>query len=100
MGCCHQFYVYPAIMASQLGTCGIGVFLIWPLRKRFDRWLERYITLEVIMVPYVVVRSMPGERFTQTVETGKHRLLVDKQTSFGGSSRGPGYAYLLAALGS
>ena len=53
------------------------------------------------MVPYVVVRSMPGERFTQTVQTGKDRLLVDKQTSFGGSDRGPGpYAYLLAALGS
>ena len=52
------------------------------------------------MVPYVVVRSIPGERFTQIVETGKHRLFADKQESFGGSDHGPGpYAFLLAALG-
>jgi len=53
------------------------------------------------MAPYVVVRSLPGERFTQVVETGKHLLFADKQKYFGGSDRGPGpYAYLLAALGS
>jgi len=53
------------------------------------------------MVPYVVVRSVPGERFTQVVHSGKHQLFADKQNSFGGSDRGPGpYAYLLAALGS
>jgi len=53
------------------------------------------------MVPYVIVRSVPGERFTQKIESGKHQLLADKQVSFGGSDHGPGpYAYLLAALGS
>jgi len=53
------------------------------------------------MLPYVIVRSVPGERFTQTVEAGRHQLFADKQTSFGGSDKGPGpYAYLLAALGS
>jgi uncharacterized OsmC-like protein len=53
------------------------------------------------MTPYVVVRSMPGERFTQIVETGEHQLIADKQIAFGGANRGPGpYAYLLAALGS
>lgn len=53
------------------------------------------------MTHYVVVRSMPGERFTQIVEAGEHRLLADKQISFGGANHGPGpYAYLLAALGS
>ena len=53
------------------------------------------------MTPYVVVRSVSGERFTQAVEVGKHQLFADKLISFGGSDRGPGpYAYLLAALGS
>ena len=53
------------------------------------------------MIPYVIVRSISGERFTQVVENGKHQLFADKQVSFGGSDRGPGpYAYLLAALGS
>ena len=53
------------------------------------------------MDPYVIVRSVPGEPFTQTVEAGRHQLFADKQTSFGGSDQGPGpYAYLLAALGS
>ena len=53
------------------------------------------------MASKVVVRSESGERFTQVVETGNHRLLADKQQSFGGSDRGPGpYAFLLAALGS
>ena len=48
----------------------------------------------------VVVRSVAGERFTQEVETGKHRLLGDEPEAYGGSDRGPGpYDYLLAALG-
>lgn len=52
------------------------------------------------MAPYVTVRSFPGERFTQIIESGKHQLFADKQMSFGGSDIGPGpYAYLLAALG-
>ena len=52
------------------------------------------------MVPYVTVRSFPGERFTQVIESGEHQLFADKQISFGGSNRGPApYAYLLAALG-
>ena len=53
------------------------------------------------MDPYVIVRSVPGERFTQTVSVGRHQLFADKQTSFGGSDQGSGpYAYLLASLGS
>ena len=61
----------------------------------------RQAAKEINMAPYVIVRSIKGERFSQSVETGKHRLIADKQTSFGGSDRGPGpYAYLLAALGS
>ena len=52
------------------------------------------------MASNVVVRSLPGERFTQEVETGKHTLLADEPESYGGSDRGPGpYEYLLAALG-
>ncbi len=52
------------------------------------------------MKPYVIVRSMPNERFAQTIDAGKHRLIADKQLSFGGADRGPGpYGFLLAALG-
>jgi len=52
------------------------------------------------MASNVVVRSVPGERLTQAVETGKHPLYADEPESFGGSDRGPGpYEYLLAALG-
>jgi len=52
------------------------------------------------MDPYVIVKSMPNERFTQTIRAGKHRLIADKQPSFGGSDLGPGpYGFLLAALG-
>jgi len=48
----------------------------------------------------VVVRSVQTERFTQEIETGKHKLLGDEPESHGGSDRGPGpYEYLLAALG-
>ena len=48
----------------------------------------------------MVVRSVAGERFTQTVETEGHTLLADEPESHGGSNRGPGpYEYLLAALG-
>ena len=52
------------------------------------------------MEPYVIVRSMPGERFAQIINAGKHRLIADKEVSFGGSALGPGpYGFLLAALG-
>jgi uncharacterized OsmC-like protein len=53
------------------------------------------------MAPYVTVRSILGERFTQEIESGNHRLFSDRQISVGGADRGPGpYGYLLAALGS
>jgi uncharacterized OsmC-like protein len=52
------------------------------------------------MNPYVIVRSLPGERFAQNIKAGKHRLIADKELSFGGSDLGPGpYGFLLAALG-
>ena len=52
------------------------------------------------MASDVVVRSVAGERFTQEIESDKHRLLGDEPASHGGSDRGPGpYEYLLAALG-
>jgi putative redox protein len=48
----------------------------------------------------VVTRSVPGERFTQAVDTGGHKLLGDEPESHGGSDRGPDpYRFLLAALG-
>ncbi len=53
------------------------------------------------MASKVVVRSLPGKRFTQEIGIGKHTLLADEPEEFGGSDRGPGpYEYLLAALGS
>ncbi len=52
------------------------------------------------MASDVVVRSVPGERFTQEVEAGRHKLLGDEPESHGGSDRGPDpYGFLLAALG-
>ena len=49
----------------------------------------------------VVVRSLPGERFTQEIVTGRHTLLADETEAVGGADRGPGpYEFLLAALGS
>ncbi len=52
------------------------------------------------MASDVVLRSVSGERFTQEVETERHKLLGDEPESYGGSDRGPGpYEYLLAALG-
>jgi putative redox protein len=48
----------------------------------------------------VTVRSVPGERFAQTVAAGQHKLAADEPVSFGGSDRGPGsYELLLDALG-
>ena len=48
----------------------------------------------------VVVRSVSGQKFTQEVVAGKHKLMADEPESFGGSDLGPGpYEYLLAALG-
>ncbi len=52
------------------------------------------------MASDVVVRSVRGERFSQEVEAGRHRLVGDEPKAYGGSDRGPGpYEYLLAALG-
>jgi len=52
------------------------------------------------MASKVVVRSVLGERFTQTIQTGKHQLFADEPESLDGSDRGPGpYEYLLSALG-
>ena len=53
------------------------------------------------MASIVVVGSLSGERFTQTIKSGKHQLISDEPESAGGADRGPGpYEYLLAALGS
>ena len=52
------------------------------------------------MASNVAVRSVSGERYTQVIESGKHRLYADEPESVGGADRGPGpYEYLLAALG-
>ena len=49
----------------------------------------------------VLVRSVPGQRFTQTISSGRHIFFADRLESQGGSDKGPGpYSYLLAALGS
>jgi putative redox protein len=48
----------------------------------------------------VIVRSVTGERFTQEVEAGGHRLLADEPQSVGGADRGPSpYEWVLGALG-
>ena len=48
----------------------------------------------------VIVRSVAGERFTQEVESGRHRLLADEPQSVGGADRGPSpYEWVLGALG-
>ncbi len=48
----------------------------------------------------VLVRSMAGDRYTQSVDTGRHRLLADEPESAGGDDRGPTpYEWLLGALG-
>ena len=52
------------------------------------------------MASNVVVRSLPGVRFTQEVEAGSHKLAGDEPQSVGGDDRGPTpYEYLLIALG-
>ena len=49
----------------------------------------------------VTIHSMPGERYAQTIEAGRHTLAADRPGKFGGTDRGPGpYSFLLAALGS
>ncbi len=48
----------------------------------------------------VVVRTVPGERYTQEVSNGRHVYLADEPESTGGADRGPGpYEWLLGALG-
>ena len=48
----------------------------------------------------VTVRSVPGAKFTQEVETNSHRLFGDEPESQGGAGKGPGpYEWLLGALG-
>ncbi len=48
----------------------------------------------------VLVRSLLGDRYTQSVETGRHRLLADEPESVGGADRGPSpYEWLFGALG-
>lgn len=55
---------------------------------------------EPSMESELIVRSVRGERFTQEIESGSHKMLADEPESHGGSNRGPGpYEYLLAALG-
>ena len=36
------------------------------------------------MATAVKVRSVPEERFTQTIAAGKHQLIADEPESFGG----------------
>ena len=52
------------------------------------------------MAADVLVRSLLGDRYTQSVDTGGHRLLADEPESVGGADRGPSpYEWLLGALG-
>ena len=49
----------------------------------------------------IVVRSVAGTKFTQEVDTGRHKLLADEPEAKGGADQGPApYEWLLAALGS
>jgi len=48
----------------------------------------------------VIVRSMDGELYTQTIDAGGHKLVGDEPGAQGGANRGPDpYGFLLAALG-
>jgi len=48
----------------------------------------------------VTIRSIEGERFTQLIEAGGHKLIADRSVLMGGSDSGPGpYSFLLTALG-
>lgn len=63
--------------------------------------LLRAVESEDIMTLEVLVHSVPGQRFTQAVTSGRHVFFADRPESQGGSDKGPGpYSYLLAALGS
>lgn len=49
----------------------------------------------------IAVRSVAGAKFTQEVDTGRHKFLADEPEAKGGTDRGPApYELLLAALGS
>jgi hypothetical protein len=77
--------VHPANTCKEDGYCSTNKY---DLKK------------EAEMASKVVVRSVLGERFTQTIQTGKHQLFADEPESLDGSDRGPGpYEYLLSALG-
>ncbi len=48
----------------------------------------------------VIVRSVPGAKFTQEVVAGRHRMAADEPAEAGGADQGPGpYEWLLGALG-
>ncbi len=59
-----------------------------------------YEEKETEMPANVLVRSLLGDRYTQSVDTGHHQLLADEPQSVGGADRGPSpYEWLLGALG-
>ncbi len=70
-------------------------------------WASRYLGFEEETLPVpdpalasgeVWVSSLEG--FTQQVRTGRHQLVADEPTRFGGKDLGPGpYDYLLSGLG-
>ena len=52
------------------------------------------------MATEVLVHSLLGDRFTQSVHVGEHRLLADEPEAIGGADRGPSpYEWLLGGLG-
>ena len=70
-------------------------------------WADRYLpdppspSLDQRAEPAEVIVSEAGTgKFAQTVGIGRHRLIADEPTSFGGDDLGPGpYDYVLAGLG-
>ncbi|TAN08237.1 MAG: alpha/beta fold hydrolase [Rhodanobacteraceae bacterium] len=67
-------------------------------------WVEPYLPEtaadEALAAGQVRVAESGAGRYTQRVQTGRHRMLADEPTSAGGDDAGPGpFDYLLAALG-